>query len=212
MNQLIAFRAIQGIGGGCIMAMSLTTIGDLFSPAERGKYQGIVAGVFGLSSIIGPTLGRIHHRQPVVELGLLRQPARGPAGGRALHSLLPQHPARGANPSTGLRRHGAARADRGAAAHWPVAGRHSVRVALAPDHRHPRLCRRHDPGLRGGGATGKRPHHAAEHLLEPHRERLAGPPSSSPDSACSGPSSSFPCSSRACSARQRRAAAHFSRR
>ncbi len=57
MNQLIAFRAIQGIGGGCIMAMSLTTIGDLFSPAERGKYQGIVAGVFGLSSIIGPTLG-----------------------------------------------------------------------------------------------------------------------------------------------------------
>jgi len=57
MNQLIAFRAVQGIGGGCIMAMSLTTIGDLFSPAERGKYQGVVAGVFGLSSIIGPTLG-----------------------------------------------------------------------------------------------------------------------------------------------------------
>ena len=57
MNQLIAFRAIQGIGGGCIMAMSLTTVGDLFSPAERGKYQGVVAGVFGLSSIIGPTLG-----------------------------------------------------------------------------------------------------------------------------------------------------------
>ena len=57
MNHLIAFRAIQGIGGGSIMAMSLTTIGDLFSPAERGKYQGIVAGVFGLSSIIGPTLG-----------------------------------------------------------------------------------------------------------------------------------------------------------
>ena len=57
MNQLIAFRAVQGIGGGCIMAMSLTTIGDLFSPAERGKYQGIVAGVYGLSSVIGPTLG-----------------------------------------------------------------------------------------------------------------------------------------------------------
>ena len=57
MNQLIAFRAIQGIGGGTIMAMSMTTVGDLFSPAERGKYQGIVAGVFGLSSVIGPTLG-----------------------------------------------------------------------------------------------------------------------------------------------------------
>ncbi len=57
MNQLIAFRAIQGIGGGSIMAMAFTTVGDLFSPAERGKYQGIVAGVFGLSSVIGPTLG-----------------------------------------------------------------------------------------------------------------------------------------------------------
>lgn len=57
MNQLIAFRAIQGIGGGNIMAMSLITVGDLFSPAERGKYQGVVAGVFGISSVIGPTLG-----------------------------------------------------------------------------------------------------------------------------------------------------------
>lgn len=57
MNQLIVFRAIQGIGGGSIMAMSMTTVGDLFSPAERGKYQGVVAGVFGISSVIGPTLG-----------------------------------------------------------------------------------------------------------------------------------------------------------
>ncbi len=57
MDQLIAFRAIQGIGGGSMMALSFTTVGDLFPPAERGKYQGIVAAVFGLSSIIGPTLG-----------------------------------------------------------------------------------------------------------------------------------------------------------
>lgn len=57
MNQLIAFRAIQGIGGGTMMAMSFTTVGDLFPPAERGKYQGIVAAVFGLSSVIGPALG-----------------------------------------------------------------------------------------------------------------------------------------------------------
>ena len=57
MNQLIAFRAIQGIGGGSMMALSFTTVGDLFPPAERGKYQGIVAAVFGLSSVIGPTLG-----------------------------------------------------------------------------------------------------------------------------------------------------------
>ena len=57
MNQLIFFRAIQGIGGGSIMALSFASVGDLVPPAERGKYQGIVAGVFGLSSVIGPTLG-----------------------------------------------------------------------------------------------------------------------------------------------------------
>ena len=93
MNQLIAFRAIQGIGGGTIMAMSMTTVGDLFSPAERGKYQGIVAGVFGLSSVIGPTLGGFITDSPVVELGLLRQPSVGPARDRALHSILPQRQA-----------------------------------------------------------------------------------------------------------------------
>ena len=57
MDQLIAFRALQGIGGGSMMALSFTAIGDLFPPRERGKYQGIVAAVFGLASVIGPTLG-----------------------------------------------------------------------------------------------------------------------------------------------------------
>jgi EmrB/QacA subfamily drug resistance transporter len=57
MNQIIAFRAIQGIGAGIMMANAFTVIGDLFAPAERGKYQGYMAGVFGLSSVIGPTLG-----------------------------------------------------------------------------------------------------------------------------------------------------------
>ena len=57
MDQLIAFRALQGIGGGSMMALSFTAIGDLFPPRERGKYQGIIAAVFGLASVIGPTLG-----------------------------------------------------------------------------------------------------------------------------------------------------------
>lgn len=57
MPQIIVFRGIQGVGAGVMMANAFTVIGDLFPPAERGKYQGIVSGVFGLSSIIGPTLG-----------------------------------------------------------------------------------------------------------------------------------------------------------
>ena len=57
MWQLIAFRAIQGIGGGAIMANAFTVIGDLFPPAERGKWQGLFGAVFGLSSVIGPFLG-----------------------------------------------------------------------------------------------------------------------------------------------------------
>ena len=57
MLQLITFRALQGIGAGAIMGLSFITIGDLFSPAERGKYVGLLSGVFGLSAVIGPTLG-----------------------------------------------------------------------------------------------------------------------------------------------------------
>ncbi len=57
MLQLICFRAFQGIGAGIMMANAFTVIADLFAPAERGKYQGFITGVFGLSSIIGPTLG-----------------------------------------------------------------------------------------------------------------------------------------------------------
>lgn len=57
MDALIAFRAVQGIGGGMIMALSFVTIGDLFPPSERGKYQGLIAAMFGVSSILGPSLG-----------------------------------------------------------------------------------------------------------------------------------------------------------
>ncbi len=55
--QLILFRGFQGIGAGVMMANAFITVGDLFPPDERGKYQGLIAGVFGLSSVIGPTLG-----------------------------------------------------------------------------------------------------------------------------------------------------------
>ncbi len=57
MNQLIAFRALQGIGGGVIMANSFVAIADIFPPKDRGKFTGFIGAVFGLSSVVGPTLG-----------------------------------------------------------------------------------------------------------------------------------------------------------
>ena len=57
MNQLIAFRAIQGIGAGTGIALVFTAVGDVFTPAERARWQGIFAGVYGFSSVVGPTLG-----------------------------------------------------------------------------------------------------------------------------------------------------------
>jgi EmrB/QacA subfamily drug resistance transporter len=57
MNQLIVFRALQGIGAGALMPIAIVIVGDLFTPRERGKWQGVTGGVWGISAIIGPTLG-----------------------------------------------------------------------------------------------------------------------------------------------------------
>jgi len=57
MVMLVAFRALQGIGGGAIMGNAFAIIGDLFSPAERARWQGVLGGIFGLASVIGPALG-----------------------------------------------------------------------------------------------------------------------------------------------------------
>lgn len=55
--QLIVFRAIQGIGGGGLMAIAFSIIGDIIPPRERGRYQGYFGAVFGVSSVAGPLLG-----------------------------------------------------------------------------------------------------------------------------------------------------------
>lgn len=57
MWQLVAFRALQGLGAGALFPIALAVIGDMFDANERGKYQGLVGAVFGLSSLIGPAVG-----------------------------------------------------------------------------------------------------------------------------------------------------------
>src|SRR5690349_2541947 len=57
MGELIAFRAVQGLGGGGLMVTTMAVIGDIVSPRERGRYQGLIGGVFGVSTVLGPLVG-----------------------------------------------------------------------------------------------------------------------------------------------------------
>lgn len=55
--QMILYRGLQGLGGGFIMSTAFSAVGDLFPPRERGKWQGLMGAVFGMSAVIGPFLG-----------------------------------------------------------------------------------------------------------------------------------------------------------
>jgi EmrB/QacA subfamily drug resistance transporter len=59
MWELIAFRGLQGLGAGALFPISLAVIGDLFTPVERGKYQGLFGAVFGVAFLVGPFLGGV---------------------------------------------------------------------------------------------------------------------------------------------------------
>ncbi len=57
MSELIAFRALQGLGGGGLIVTTMAAVGDIIAPRDRGKYQGLFGAVFGVSTVIGPLLG-----------------------------------------------------------------------------------------------------------------------------------------------------------
>jgi EmrB/QacA subfamily drug resistance transporter len=57
MGELIAFRALQGLGGGGLMITTMAAVGDVIPPRDRGRYQGIFGGVFGFSTVLGPLIG-----------------------------------------------------------------------------------------------------------------------------------------------------------
>ncbi len=57
MEQLILFRALQGLGAGGVQPISVTLIGDIYSLEERGRIQGLFSGIWGISSLVGPALG-----------------------------------------------------------------------------------------------------------------------------------------------------------
>ena len=134
MDELIAFRAVQGVGAGGLIIGAQAIIGDMVSPRERGRYQGLIGAVFGLASVIGPLLGGFlvdnlswrwifYINVPIGAVALI-------VTGVVLRLPRPQSQA-----AHRLCGHGAARrrGDRPGAAHQ--LGRHHLRLDLAGDHR-----------------------------------------------------------------------------
>ncbi|MFE2582028.1 DHA2 family efflux MFS transporter permease subunit [Streptomyces sp. NPDC059378] len=63
MPELIGFRALQGLGGGGLMVLSMAIVGDIVPPRDRGRYQGLFGAVFGATSVLGPLLGGVFTEQ-----------------------------------------------------------------------------------------------------------------------------------------------------
>lgn len=102
MEMLIGFRALQGLGGGGLIVTAQAIIGDIVSPRDRGRYQGIFGAVFGVTSVVGPLLGGffVDHLSwrwvfyvniPIGALALVVTAIVLPATGRGQHHVIDYH-------------------------------------------------------------------------------------------------------------------------
>ena len=185
MGVLIAFRVVQGLGAGAVQPMSITIVGDLYSLQERAKVQGYIASVWGISSVIGPTLGGVFSEYvswrwiffiniPLCALAaimLLAQFLRARRPPAATHRL----------PGRGAADHRVHAADPGRARGRPVLG-----VGFARRHR--------GADARSGPGGGLRRRRAARRS---NRSFRCG---CSPDGCCSPAAWCRPASVRSCSA------------